>query len=66
MVIVKRGARHIHSIVPNQREWLSVLVAVNAAGQAIPAFYIFRGKRFRQNYIEHCEPRATMAMEPRA
>jgi hypothetical protein len=64
MVIAKRGARRVHSIVPNQREWLSVLVAVNATEQAIPAFYIFRGKRCSQNYIEHCEPRATMAMQP--
>jgi hypothetical protein len=57
MVITKRRARHMHSIVPNQKEWLSVLVCVNAVGEAIPFFYTFRGKRFQQNYIEHCEPR---------
>jgi hypothetical protein len=66
MVISKRGARCVHSIVPNQREWLSVLVVVNVDGQAIPTFYIFSGKRFRQNYIEHCELGATMVMQPRA
>ena len=66
MVIAKTGARRVHSIVPNQREWLSVLACVNAAGRAIPCFYIFRGKRFRKNYIQHCEAGATMAMEPRA
>jgi hypothetical protein len=43
MVIAKRGAQRVHSIVPNQNEWLSVLVAVNAAKQAILAFYIFKG-----------------------
>jgi hypothetical protein len=64
MVIAKKGARRVHSIVPNQREWLSVLVVVNAAKQAKPAFYIFKEKRFGQNYIEHCEPGATMAMQP--
>lgn len=66
MVIARTGAKRVQSIVPNQREWLSVLVCVNAAGTAIPSFYIFRGKRFRQNYIQHCEAGATMAMQPRA
>jgi hypothetical protein len=63
-VIAKRGARKVHTIVPNQREWLLVLVCINAAGGAIPSFYIFWGKRFRQNYIQHCEAGATMAMQP--
>jgi hypothetical protein len=56
----------VHSIIPDQREWLSVLVCMNAAGLATPSFYVFKGKRFRQNYIERCEPGATMAMQPRA
>lgn len=66
VVIARKGARHVHSIVPDQREWLSVLVCINAGGSAIPSFYVFRGTRFRQNYIERCEPGATMAMQPRA
>ena len=66
IVIARRGARRVQSIVPNQREWLSVLVCINASGSAIPAFYIFRGRRFRQNYIEKCEAGATMAMQQRA
>ena len=66
MVIAKMGAQRVHSIVQNQKEWLSVLVTVNATEQAIPAFYIFKGKQFRQNYIQHCEPKAAMAMQPQA
>ena len=66
VVIARKGARHVHSIVPDQREWLSVLVCINADGVNIPSFYVFRGTRFRQNYIERCEPGATMAMQPRA
>jgi hypothetical protein len=53
-------------LCPIRENGIYVLVCVNAGGQAIPNFYIFRGKRFRQNYIEHCEARATMAMQPRA
>ena len=63
IVIARKGARHVHSIVPNQREWLSVLVCINASGTSIPSFYIFRGRRFQQNYIEKCEAGATMAMQ---
>lgn len=66
IVIARKGARRVHSIVPNQREWLSVLVCINAEGTSIPSFYIFRGRRFRQNYIEKCEAGATMAMQQRA
>ena len=66
VVIARKGARHVHSIVPDQRDWLSVLVCINADGFSIPSFYVFRGTRFRQNYIEKCEPGATMAMQPRA
>jgi hypothetical protein len=65
VVIARRGARRVHNIVPNQIEWLSILVCINAAGSSNPFFYIFHGKRFRQNYIEKCEAEATMAMQQR-
>jgi hypothetical protein len=45
---------------------ISVLICVNVSGEAIPSFYIFRGKRFWQNYIEHYELGATMAMQSQA
>ena len=41
LVIARTRARQVHSIVPDQREWLSVLVCINAAKSAIPLFYIF-------------------------
>ena len=66
IIIARTGARRVHSIVPDQREWLSVLVCINAAGESIPGFYIFKGKRFGSNYIQRCEAGATMAMQPRA
>jgi hypothetical protein len=34
--------------------------------RAFPNFYIFRGKRFRRNYIQLCEQGATMAMSNKA
>jgi hypothetical protein len=43
-----------------------MLTCINAAGESIPNFYIFRGKRFRRNYIQFCEEGATMAMSSKA
>jgi hypothetical protein len=66
IVIAYRGARRVHMIVPNQREWLFVLVCMNAVGLVIPSFYVFKRKHFCQNYIERCERGATMSMQPKA
>jgi hypothetical protein len=59
-----RGSRTVHSLIPNEREWVTVLSCINASGQSIPGFYIFRGKRVMMNYIQNCENGATMAMQP--
>jgi hypothetical protein len=65
-VLEKTGSCTVNQVVPDEREWLTVLTCVNAAGESIPNFYIFRGKRFRRNYIEFCEEGATMAMSSKA
>jgi hypothetical protein len=65
-VLAKKGVRSVHSIIPKEREWLSVLVCVNAAGYHIPSFYIFRGKSFQRDYIKKCENNASMAMQRKA
>jgi hypothetical protein len=41
VVIARAGACCVQSLIPDQREWLLVLVCINAAGSAIPSFYIF-------------------------
>ena len=46
IVIARKGSHRVQSLVPNQREWLSVLVCINAAGLAIPSFYVFKGIHF--------------------
>jgi hypothetical protein len=65
-VLAKTGVRNVHSIIPKEREWLSVLMCVNAAGFHIPSFYIFRGKSFQRDYIKKCEDNASMALQPKA
>jgi hypothetical protein len=44
---------------------MSILTCINAIGQCIPSFYIFRGKRFLRNYIKNCTDGAAMAMQPK-
>ena len=65
-VWAKRGSRSVHNVVPNEHEWLIVLTCINTAGESVPGFYIFKGKRIRCNYIIHCEDGAAMAMQPEA
>ena len=66
LVFARRGSRSVHTTVPDNREHITVLSCVNAAGAYIPNFYIFKGKRRQRNYIIRCEPKACMAMQPNA
>ena len=63
LVFAQRSSRFVHSILPNNKEHLTVLLCMNAVGHSIPNFYIFKSKR-KKNYILKCEPGACMAMQP--
>ena len=65
-VWARKGSRSVHKVLPNEREWITNLTCVNAAGDHIPGFYIFRGKRLRSNYVIHYEDGAAMAMQTKA
>jgi len=66
-VIVKRGTKSVVKVAPECREWISVLSCINASGQSIPNFYIFRGKYKSRNFIRGTgEVSATMAMSTKA
>ena len=53
----------VHKIIPAEREWLSVLSAINALGQTIPNYYIFKGVRKLRNYTALCEEGAMLGMQ---
>ena len=65
-VLAKTRVRSVYSIIPKEREWLSILVCVNAAGYHLPKFYNFKGKSFQHDYIKQCEDNGSMAMQPKA
>ena len=55
--------RGVHQVIPIEKEWLSVLTAINASGSNIPNYYIFKGVRKVKNYIAFCEEEALMGMQ---
>ena len=62
-VFSKRGIKGVHKVVPTKREWLSVLIAINASGQSIPNYYIFKGVRKLRNYVIKCKKGAMQGMQ---
>ena len=60
--VFARKGRSIHTIVPNERQWIFVLVAVNSTSQTMPYYYVFKGKREREEFISYCEDGVCMGM----
>jgi len=52
-VLAKRNVKNVHTVIPNAREWLFVLLFVNATHTHIPNLYIFKGKRMRRNFMNN-------------
>ena len=53
----------MHKVVLAEREWLSVLTAINASGQWIPNYYILKEVRKLGNYVIKYEKRAMHGMQ---
>ena len=62
----KRGTIFVHSLMPNECEWLIVFTCINIPRHSIRGFYIFRGKQMRNNYIKFWKDEAAMTMQPEA
>ncbi|KAI5058629.1 hypothetical protein GOP47_0026799 [Adiantum capillus-veneris] len=62
-ILAKKGTKSLYGITCDSREWMTVLCCVSVDGHAIPSYYIFKGSRLKNNYIEDCEPWAAMAMQ---
>ncbi len=47
----------MYNIIPKSKEWLTIYnYFFAAAGTTLPRFYIFKGKRIQNNYIQFCKP----------
>jgi hypothetical protein len=62
-ILAKTDAKSFHIITPNEREHISVLSCINAAGDSIPNYYVFNCKQYQRAYIAKCEIRARMGMQ---
>jgi hypothetical protein len=52
-VLAKRNVKNVHTVIPNAREWLFVLLFVNASHTHILNLYIFKGKKMRRNFMNN-------------
>ena len=50
-VVARKDARKVEVVVPNERDWMTVLIIVNGAGDHLPNFYIFMGLRKTRCYV---------------
>lgn len=65
-VLARKGSKVVYGIAPDSREWLTILCCVNAVGGVLPGYYIFKGKKAKQNYLLECENGAVMSMQGKA
>jgi hypothetical protein len=56
----------VYNIIHKFREWLTINCVVDVAKTTLPRFYIFNGKRIRDNYIQFYKPKTYMAMQSKA
>ncbi len=56
----------MYNIIPKSKEWLIVDYVVNVIGTTLPGFYIFRGERIYDDYIQLCKLRICMVMQSKA
>jgi len=56
-VIIKRGSKNVHMVTWDNRDGLSILSCINAKGEHLPNFYIFKGKKRSRNVFKKFEKR---------
>jgi len=67
-MIAQKGSRNVHMVNQDQHEWLAILSCINAKGEYLPNFYVFKRRRRRTNNSlkKIGEKDAVMAMQPKA
>ena len=52
----------MHTIAPNEKEWISVLTIINANVESILNYYSFKGVRSTRDCLALCKHRATFGI----
>jgi hypothetical protein len=56
-VLTKWGSQQVYNTIPKFKEWLTIYkYFVDPVGTTLPRFYIFKGKRIQNDYIQLCKP----------
>jgi hypothetical protein len=61
--LARRGSNVVYIIIPKSQEWLTINCATNDTGDVLLGFYIFRGERLRDDYINFCKLGTCMEMQ---
>ena len=62
-VFARKGARKNQVIMPNAREWMTILTTINVVGEYLPNFYIFKNTRATRKYVSKWEEGTIWAMQ---
>jgi hypothetical protein len=62
-VLVKGGTNTIYNIIIKFWECLTINYVVNATWDILLGFYIFKGERLKDDYIQLYKPRTYMVMQ---
>jgi hypothetical protein len=65
-VLAKKESNAIYKTIPKSWEWLTKNCAINAIGEVLPRFYIFKNERLRNNYIKFCKLNTCVVMQKKA
>jgi len=63
---LKEGQITIYDIIPKFWESLTINCVMNATWDILLRFYIFKGERLQDDYIQLCKPGTYMAMQNKA
>jgi hypothetical protein len=55
-MLAKKGSQQVYNIIPKSREWMTANCAVNATRGILLGFYIFKGERIKEDYIQQWKP----------
>jgi hypothetical protein len=53
----------VYDTIPKAKEWLTINYVVNATRTTFLGFYIFKGEKIRNDYIQFCKLGTCMAMQ---
>jgi hypothetical protein len=53
--LANKGSQPVYNTNPKSRQWLNVNGAINIVRGFLPKFYIFEGKRMKDDYIKSCK-----------